>query len=247
MEHPALLSRVDVKLALRKGFPQKCLDACIKSHNLFVWCDSLDNSCKKNVGVLKCVLELVPHRVPRASELAAGIVGLDNDFSRNLSGAKHKKGQTEWGAVGADQLRAMLSYVRRLTRRSRSQCSKSPLLQQLKGLVQLGTGSSSTSLGCPEGGHVEPSAPTTPVAMVSRKHPAADAPCQSASPSAKRKAMYSRGHLLKPHARCLTLFANACNKHVLTCMSTCAIWRPAGPGRYTSVRLRRGHCGTGSR
>ena len=46
---------------------------------------------KANTGLLEAVVQVIPDRVPRVSELAAGFLKLDDRYSRNLSGAKTKK------------------------------------------------------------------------------------------------------------------------------------------------------------
>jgi hypothetical protein len=131
----------DVKHALLKGLGQPALDVCVKTHSFIEWNDvNITDSCKRNSGVLKTMLGLVPDRVPRTSELSPGIAALDDEYQRKLSGAKRKKQQKEWSMLHGEKVRAMLAHVRGLRRRGVG--SKSEIIQELKALVMLRPSSS---------------------------------------------------------------------------------------------------------
>ena len=71
-----------------------------------------------NEPVLSELLKLCPHRVPSSLELRGGFLNLDDMYSNALSRCNNKKTKGKCAQIEADKMRAMMAYVRQLTRKS---------------------------------------------------------------------------------------------------------------------------------
>lgn len=125
--------------------PIQLPSACCSCAYLFTQ-DCGDITCLANKTVLSALLELCPERVLTLKELKGGLMSLDNLYGKKLSGATSRKVQEQWMCLQAEKVRAMLSYIRCLVRKSGSARSRCEGIAELKALVNFQPGSSSSSL-----------------------------------------------------------------------------------------------------
>jgi hypothetical protein len=127
---PGRLTDIAVKLALVRGLPPLALEQALNSSGgaLLEW-KAPSDECNEstllaNESVLSELLTLCPHRVPSSLELKGGFLNLDDMYSNSLSRGNNKKVQGKWAQLEADKIRAMMAYVRQLTRKSKTHRSR---------------------------------------------------------------------------------------------------------------------------